>query len=118
MIDEWVAEEDATEQNDELHRSSNQDAESTTINDRAKEAIQRQAQIGAIDRKIAALGGRTGGWDSRDHDAFLRLWTQIVGDSTPTARQANLIVQRLPTMVPGKNDEGIRAAQRSWMSES
>ena len=29
--------------------------------------------------QLTALGDRLGGWDSRDHDIFIRLWTQHVG---------------------------------------
>jgi hypothetical protein len=28
---------------------------------------------------LTALGDRLGGWDSRDHDTFIRVWTQYVG---------------------------------------
>ena len=27
--------------------------------------------------QIAALGGRCGTWDSRDHDVFIKIWTQL-----------------------------------------
>lgn len=27
--------------------------------------------------QMANMGGRTGGWDHRDHDTFIKVWTQI-----------------------------------------
>jgi len=38
-----------------------------------------KAEIGSIERKLNALGNRLGGWDPRDHDIFIRVWTQCVG---------------------------------------
>ena len=34
-----------------------------------------RTRLGAIDKKLALLG-RYGGWDLRDHDTFLKIWTQ------------------------------------------
>lgn len=39
--------------------------------------IERISVIGAIDRKITAIG-RYGKWDSRDHDVFLKVWSQVI----------------------------------------
>jgi hypothetical protein len=44
--------------------------------DRLKRDLERQTKIGALDAQIATLGGRSGGWDYRDHDVFIRAWTQ------------------------------------------
>jgi hypothetical protein len=44
--------------------------------DRQKVDLQRRAFIGMIDRRISSLG-RDGGWDSRDHDSFIRVWSQL-----------------------------------------
>ncbi len=38
--------------------------------------ISKNAMIGTIDRQLATLG-RLGGWDYRDHDVFLKIWTQL-----------------------------------------
>jgi hypothetical protein len=38
--------------------------------------ITNKAIIGAIDRQLVGLG-RLGGWDYRDHDVFLKIWTQL-----------------------------------------
>lgn len=40
---------------------------------RLQEEVEQKAAIGEIDRELTALG-KTGGWDPRDHDAFLRTW--------------------------------------------
>ena len=34
--------------------------------------------MSVIPMQLTALGGRLGGWDSRDHDIFVRVWTQHV----------------------------------------
>eukprot|EP01035_Chromulina_nebulosa_P016979 gene16979-22476_t len=46
------------------------------VNDLADKEIANRAVIGAIDRQLTELG-RCGGWDHRDHDVFLKLWTQL-----------------------------------------
>lgn len=38
------------------------------------------------------MGGRTGGWDHRDHDSFIKVWTQLgcaptIEESTREARE-------------------------------
>lgn len=38
--------------------------------------ISNKALVGTIEREIASLG-RLGGWDHRDHDVFLKKWTQL-----------------------------------------
>lgn len=55
---------------------------------RLQEEVEQKAAIGEIDRELTALG-KTGGWDPRDHDAFLRTWN---------ATFAGLdLVQRVPS---------------------
>lgn len=51
--------------------------QSKQIADRYEKDLSKQAEIGAIDKQISALGGRCGNWDTRDHDTFLRIWTQV-----------------------------------------
>jgi len=48
--------------------------------ERQKIDLHRRAFIGMIDRRISALG-RDGGWDSCDHDSFVRVWNQIFESS-------------------------------------
>lgn len=44
---------------------------------RNEKLAQQKIEIGIIDRKLAAIGAKScGGWDARDHDAFLRSWAQ------------------------------------------
>ena len=50
----------------------------TRLADRYEKHVQLQGNIGAIDRQLANLGGRYGGWDSRDNDVFMRVWVQTV----------------------------------------
>jgi hypothetical protein len=44
--------------------------------DRYNNDMNKQAEIGLIDRQLASLG-RTGGWDSMEHDVFIRIWFQL-----------------------------------------
>lgn len=49
-------------------------------------------EMGKVDAELAGLrGGRTGGWDSRDQDAFLRVWVQVV-----RARELSEVVKVTP----------------------
>jgi hypothetical protein len=44
--------------------------------------------------QLAALGDRLGGWDSRDHDIFIKIWTQFIG--TITRRGTNPSISPSP----------------------
>ena len=82
--------------------------------DRYEKHVALQAKIGAIDRQIASQGGRYGGWDSRDHDTFLRGWVQS-SSQTQAARksselsdsQRRLLLKRLVATVPLKTEEEL-----------
>jgi hypothetical protein len=91
--------------------------------DRYEKHVALQAKIGAIDRQLAGLGGRYGGWESRDHDAFLRAWVQSVPQPSqpsqgqgaaavtcaPTATQRRLLIKRLLAAVALKTEEELEA---------
>eukprot|EP00602_Paraphysomonas_sp_CaronLab_P005426 CAMPEP_0185022180 /NCGR_PEP_ID=MMETSP1103-20130426/4905_1 /TAXON_ID=36769 /ORGANISM="Paraphysomonas bandaiensis, Strain Caron Lab Isolate" /LENGTH=381 /DNA_ID=CAMNT_0027554143 /DNA_START=295 /DNA_END=1437 /DNA_ORIENTATION=+ len=76
----------------------------------------QQHTIGAIERKLAELGIRHHrGWDSRDHDVFLRNWTQIVAkniDESPkvelSERQEIELERRLAASLSCKSADDIR----------
>eukprot|EP01039_Chlorochromonas_danica_P006426 gene6426-7085_t len=44
---------------------------------RVEEDLAHKAAIGEVERELAALG-RFGGWDARDHDAFVRVWNSTL----------------------------------------
>ena len=95
--------------------------------DRYEKQLSVQADIGAIDRQLAVLGGRCGKWDSRDHDVFIRIWTQTI--STPihdpedregieseynaesiiilSAHQRSLFMKKIIPVLPGKNEDEV-----------
>lgn len=51
--------------------------------------ISNRSLIGSIDRQLAIIG-RSGGWDSRDHDIFLKVWTQVQCDiKTPSNQESS-----------------------------
>ena len=79
----------------------------------------------SLARQIAAAGGRNGGWDSRDHDTFLRIFTQVIpsfvqsyisydpNHETAAAKhipeQVELLLRRrLALMLPGKDEAEIQ----------
>jgi hypothetical protein len=45
-----------------------------------QEDMEHKAAIGEIDRELIMLG-KVGGWDIRDHDAFLRVWNGYFGSN-------------------------------------
>lgn len=80
--------------------------------DRYAKHIELQGKIGAIDRQIAALGGVYGGWDSWDHDAFVRAWVQSTSASPShglSESQRRALMKRLVATVPVKTEEELEA---------
>lgn len=49
--------------------------------ERNESDMKHYQRIGQVDAELVTLGGRTGGWDTRDHDVFLRVWTQLLHPS-------------------------------------
>jgi hypothetical protein len=52
-----------------------------------------------------SLGGRTGFWDYRDHDVFLKIWSQnlpahITSDALTEDKRKHLLNKLMP-MLPG-----------------
>jgi hypothetical protein len=83
--------------------------------ERYEKHLELQGKIGTIDRQIANLGGMYGGWDSRDHDSFIRSWVQTMS-STSTQTQTQIILssiqrrtlmKRLIANVPIKTEEEL-----------
>jgi len=94
--------------------------------ERYDKSVERQAKIGTIDRKLAALGGRNGGWDVRDQDVFLRAWTQsitseiekqLAGSDTPdidlSLSSRALVMKRCQPLLPAMGEEEI-SEHISW----
>jgi len=77
------------------------------VADRYEKHLELQGKIGVIDRQLATLGGRYGGWESRDHDTFLRAWVQCTSGSTAalSAAQQRVVRKRLVATVPLKTEE-------------
>jgi hypothetical protein len=68
------------------------------------------------------LGGRCGGWDSRDHDVFMRVWTQVglptvvsansegvaaQSKFAPSRESVDQFIRKLTPLMPGKDGEEI-----------
>ncbi|CAK8999772.1 Coiled-coil domain-containing protein 112, partial [Durusdinium trenchii] len=78
-----------------------------------------QERISEIDEDIAERGGSNGGWDERDHRAFLRCVSRLkIPDSTLTfaaskndssAGPVQKLISRTLGEVPSKDDDGIWA---------
>ena len=83
------------------------------IQDRYEKQVELQSKIGAIDRQLASLGGMYGGWDSRDHDAFVRSWVQSTSASAHqgalNATQRRVLMKRIIANVPVKTEEELDA---------
>ena len=81
--------------------------------DRYDKHVQLQAKIGTIDRQLARLGGRYGGWDKDDHDAFIRNWVQSVPagvDATELSdTQKRALLRKLVKSIPMKTEEEMIA---------
>lgn len=81
--------------------------------DRYDKHVQLQAKIGAIDRQLARLGGRYGGWDKEDHDSFIRSWVQTVPagvDATELSdSQKRGLLRKLVKSIPMKTEEEMLA---------
>ena len=85
--------------------------------------VEHQKEIGAIDKQLSSLGGRYAGWDSRDHDAFLRIWTQIGVTLTPPSdadsnsshridwtispQHKTALIKKMLLLIPGKVTEEL-----------
>lgn len=60
--------------------------------------------LGFAVRQLTSLGDRLGGWDSRDHDIFVRVWTQYVA---PIAG-ASGVKQQSQSRVDEEEEEGTQ----------
>ena len=91
----WMAAADGGPRPDEVERLAEVKGRKEASERRLNDELERQAKIGAIDKQLVILGGRTGGWDSRDHDAFIRVWTQV--GCAPAVRPPPQITNHLAT---------------------
>ena len=115
-IDEWevgdLAKPDAAKEALLRERSGEKDsAQRTRVADRYEKHMELQGKIGVIDRQLATLGGRYGGWESRDHDSFLRAWVQCTSSASQaelSATQKRVLLKRLVATVPLKTEEECR----------
>jgi hypothetical protein len=108
-IEEWEG--DETSGNKSLAagaaREQQAKAQRARTQDRYEKHMELQGKIGAIDRQMANLGGMHGGWDARDHDAFVRAWVQStsVTQVTLNESQRRVLRKRLVANVPVKTEE-------------
>ena len=77
------------------------------IKERYDKDMARQARIGAIDRELTMIGGRTGGWESNEHDTFLKIWTQTITSTPVTKQQRAVMVRRTTPMLPAKTADDV-----------
>jgi hypothetical protein len=79
------------------------------VADRYEKHVELQSKIGIIDRQLANLGGRYGGWESRDHDSFIRSWVQCTSTSQTVLSDAQrkTVLKKLIANVPLKTEEEL-----------
>jgi len=121
-IDEWevcdLAKPDAREQ----LSSQREGTSRARVADRYEKHMELQGKIGIIDRQLATLGGRYGGWESRDHDIFLRAWVQCTSTSSSAGsaalsdKEQRMLLKRLVATVALKTEEECRA-HMDWYAQ-
>ena len=72
-IDKW---DDSNDNTNDTNTNIKNDIKKKQIADRYNNDINKQAEIGLIDRQLSSLG-RCGGWDNMEHDVFIRIWFQL-----------------------------------------
>jgi hypothetical protein len=87
-----------------VERDEEQDARTASNLERS---FAVQARVGAIDKELAQLGGRTGHWDSRDHDVFLKVITQLYGGNMSKIRAEGPLIRKLAVALPNKIEEEL-----------
>lgn len=104
-----LAEYEGSSRHGELARDSAREREKTALKvaDTFEKTLAVQAQIGAIDRQLAQLGGRCGGWEARDHDAFLAALTKHTEGDATRIRVDRQTVGRLLAVLPNKNEVDV-----------
>jgi len=111
----WMSATDGGPRPDEVERLAEVKGRKEASERRLTDELERQAKIGAIDKQLVTLGGRTGGWDSRDHDAFIRVWTQV--GCAPAVRPPPQITNHLAAAASsssgGARGGGIRSPPKS-----
>jgi len=75
-IEEMLTANDGAIKADEVDRVADMKQKKIASDKRFNLELERQAKIGSIDKQLISMGGRTGGWDYRDQDAFIKVWTQ------------------------------------------
>jgi hypothetical protein len=72
-LDKW---DDSNDNTNDTNTTIKNDIKKKQIADRYNNDINKQAEIGLIDRQLSSLG-RCGGWDNMEHDVFIRIWFQL-----------------------------------------
>lgn len=115
-VEAWDSSSSSSSSNTNAEAESNKRNNQSQLADRYKRDMERQSEIGLIDKQLANLGGRAGGWDTRDHDSFLRVWSQLayslIVANDPLAysitdEQRNTLIRKLSLLVVGKNTEEL-----------
>ncbi len=118
VMHQWEEQDVHTEEQQPNNLEKEQQQQRTS--EHANQILAYKAQVGTVERKRAALGGgRTGGWDARDHDSFLRIYTQCCPDiskSDLSAAALRNLMKKLKPMLPGSS-EGEIATHVTWYRE-
>ena len=77
------------------------------IKERYEKDMARQAKMGALDRELVLIGGRTGGWETSEHDIFLKVWTQTVTVRPVSKAQRSVLVRRCTPMLPNRTADEV-----------
>ena len=110
-LEGWLAVVDGSARPEEAERMAEVKQRQEVSEQRLTDELERLAKIGAIDKQIMMTGGRTGGWDSRDHDAFIRVWTQT--GCSPTVRPPPQIITHLSQDVASSSGSPRKGGPKS-----
>lgn len=102
-IDEWADDEPRPP----APKSPSRRAKQAGIKERYDKDMARQAKIGGIDRELALIGGRTGGWEPGEHDIFLKVWTQTVTARPVSKAQRNTLMRRVTPLLPNRTADEV-----------
>jgi len=106
-IEDWEADSEARKMSNKRNVKAPQSPNSRrkSVQERYEKDLERQTKLGAIDRQIASIGGRNGGWENNENDLFLKVWTQTVTTTPISATEKRSLLKRVCPLLPGKTAE-------------